>query len=164
MIHKLGHFGYSTDNHANTCTWYSSNFNFKATDILHKPGDPSAEILVFYHLDLGVEYSDHHCLLIAIHHDASKKGTIIHHSSFEVEDLDTLMMGHKWLVEKGHKQMWGIGRHVMGSQIFDYWYDSSGSILEHYTDSDVVNENTPTCRQAGTPAAIWGPPLPAKWE
>lgn len=163
MIHKLGHFGYATDNHANTCAWYSSNFNFKATDILHKPGDEAAEILVFYHLDLGAEYSDHHCLLIAIHH-GNQTETRIHHSSFEVEDLDTQMMGHQWLKEKGYRQMWGVGRHVMGSQIFDYWYDTSDFIVEHYADGDLVNEDVPTCRQAGTPAAIWGPPVPTKWD
>jgi len=165
MIHKLGHFGYATDNQAKTSAWYSDNFNFKATDILHKPGDPSAELLAFYHLDLGREYSDHHCLLIAGHHGPHQTGTEVHHSSYEVEDFDTQMMGHQWLIEKKYQQMWGVGRHVMGSQIFDYWFDTSGFIMEHYTDSDVVNEDTPTHRQENTPGAIWGPPLPtAKFE
>lgn len=40
--------------------------------------------------------------------------------------------------------MWGVRRHLLGSQIFDYWYDPSGFTIEHYTDGDVVNEdNTP---------------------
>lgn len=162
-IHKLGHFGYMTDNYTQTVTWYTSRFNFKATDIVYKPGAPDDELMSFFHLDLGLEYSDHHCLLIAGHHGEGK-GTKVHHSSFEVEDLDTQMMGHKWLEEKGYKLMWGVGRHIMGSQIFDYWWDTSGFVIEHYADGDVVNENTPTVRSAGTAAAIWGPPLPTKWD
>ncbi|KAF2102971.1 glyoxalase family protein [Rhizodiscina lignyota] len=162
-VHKIGHFGYMTDNYKDTCAWYGGHFNLKASDIVHRPGDESAELMCFFHLDLGAEYSDHHCLLVAGHH-GNGSGTRIHHSSFEVEDLDTQMMGHQWLAEKGYKPMWGVGRHVMGSQIFDYWYDTTGFIIEHYADGDVVNQDTPTCRSAGTPAAIWGPPLPVKWD
>lgn len=116
----------------------------------------------FFHLDLGADYSDHHCLLLAAHSGNSTK-TTVHHSSFEVEDLDTQMMGHQWLKEKGYRPMWGVGRHIMGSQIFDYWYDTTGFIIEHYADGDVVNEDTPICRSGGTAAAIWGPPLPNNW-
>ncbi|KAH8887259.1 glyoxalase family protein [Thozetella sp. PMI_491] len=162
-IHKLGHFGYITDNYAQTVAWYTSRFNFKATDIVHTPGASSDELMSFFHLDLGEEYSDHHCLLIA-KRPGSRRGTDVHHSSFEVEDLDTQMMGHQWLQEKGYKLMWGVGRHIMGSQIFDYWWDPTGFIIEHYADGDVVNKDTPTVRSAGTPAAIWGPPVPQKWD
>ncbi|SPO04333.1 related to 2,3-dihydroxybiphenyl-1,2-dioxygenase [Cephalotrichum gorgonifer] len=162
-IHKLGHFGYMTDNYTATCAWYSDHFNFKPTDIVHKPGDPSAELMSFFHLDLGAEYSDHHCLLVAAHH-GNGKGTVVHHSSFEVEDIDTQMMGHQWLHEKGYRAMWGVGRHIMGSQVFDYWYDPTGFVIEHYADGDVVNGDTPTIRSGGTAAAIWGPPMPTKWD
>lgn len=162
-IHKLGHFGYMTDNYKATCEWYTSRFNFKASDVVVKPGEPDHELMSFFHVDLGQDYSDHHCLLIAGHHGAGK-GTSVHHSSFEVEDLDTQMMGHEWLLEKKYKLMWGVGRHIMGSQIFDYWWDPSGFIIEHYADGDVVNEDTATVRSAGTAAAIWGPPMPTRWD
>jgi hypothetical protein len=91
-----------TDNYTESCVWYSSHFNFKPTDIVHKPDDPSAELMSFFHLDLGPDYSDHHCLLLAAHHGNST-GTSVHHSSFEVEDLDTQMMGHQWLSKKGYR-------------------------------------------------------------
>lgn len=162
-IHKLGHFGYMTNNYTKTCEWYTGRFNLKATDIVHRPGEPSNELMSFFHLDLGSEYSDHHCLLVA-NGSGDGKPTKVHHSSFEVEDLDTQMMGHQWLQEKGYKPKWGVGRHIMGSQIFDYWWDPTGFVIEHYADGDVVNEETPTIRSAGTPAAIWGPPLPVTWD
>lgn len=163
MVNKLGHFGYLTDNYKATCEWYSSRFNLKATDIVHVVDDPSAEFMTFFHLDLGKEYSDHHSLLIA-QREGGRTGTDVHHASFEVEDLDTQMMGHQWLEEKGYDLVWGVGRHIMGSQVFDYWKDSSGFIVEHYADSDVVNEDHPTQKVGGLAAAIWGPPIPKVWH
>jgi len=47
----------------------------------------------------------------------------VHHCSFEVNDFDTQTLGHDWLRSKNWTNCWGIGRHVLGSQIFDYWYD-----------------------------------------
>lgn len=100
-----------TDNYVDTVAWYTSRFNFKATDIVHEPDTPSDELMSFFHLDLGAEYSDHHCLLVAKRH-GSGQGTNVHHSSFEVDDLDTQMMGHQWLQKKGYRLMWGVGRHI----------------------------------------------------
>lgn len=90
MIHKLGHFGYETDNYEDTCSWYTKHFNFRPTDVLHAPGNETTDVGTFFRLDLGQEYVDHHCLLLVRGH---KAGTRIHHSSFEVEDLDTQFMG-----------------------------------------------------------------------
>jgi hypothetical protein len=56
----------------------------------------------------------------------------VHHSSFEVHDFDIQALGHQWLRDKNYDLVWGVGRHVMGSQIFDYWFDRSGFVLEHY--------------------------------
>lgn len=36
--------------------------------------------------------------------------------------MDTETLGHNWLAKKGWTNCWGVGRHVLGSQIFDYWY------------------------------------------
>ena len=35
--------------------------------------------------------------------------------------------------------MWGIGRHVLGSQVYDYWSDPWGRVHEHWADSDRLN-------------------------
>ncbi len=45
----------------------------------------------------------------------------VHHTSYETHDFDTQVLGHDWLRHKGYENCWGVGRHVMGSQIFDYW-------------------------------------------
>lgn len=46
----------------------------------------------------------------------------------------------------------------MGSQIFDYWYDPSRFMLEHYIDGDLVNDETPINRTKAGPGNlhVWG--------
>lgn len=34
--------------------------------------------------------------------------------------------------------MWGVSRYILGSEIFDYWWDTTGSMIEHYADGDLV--------------------------
>jgi hypothetical protein len=86
----------------------------------------------------------------------------IHHSSFEVQDLDMLMMGHEWLRQQHHNLLWGVGRHVLGSQIFDYWRDPAGHLVEHFSDGDLLQARHPTGFTANTADTLcqWGPPLP----
>ena len=54
-------------------------------------------------------------------------------------------------------------QHVLGSQVFDYWFDTSKFMVEHYADGDLVNRNTPVAKvQAGPEAlSVWGPPVPS---
>ncbi|KAK4893331.1 hypothetical protein LTR27_008225 [Elasticomyces elasticus] len=161
-VHKLGHFGYITAQYESTCDWYQKTFNFVPTDILWAPGNKQVDVATFFRLDQGKDYVDHHCLLVT-RAETSPAKTTVHHSSFEVEDLDTQMMGHQWLRRAGYELVWGIGRHVHGSQVFDYWYDSSHFIIEHYADGDVVNEEYETLKAEAGNMAVWGPPVPVIW-
>jgi hypothetical protein len=74
------------------------------------------DITAFLHLDRGEELVDHHTFFFF---EGPKSH--VHHSSFEVHDFDRQILGHDWLREKDYTNCWGVGRHVMGSQIFDYW-------------------------------------------
>lgn len=166
MVHKLGHYGFVSTAFEAEIDFYTSNFNFVPTDILHMPGNPDLDLLVFFHLDLGDEYSDHHTLFMQrASPDSSKprmSASRVHHCSFEVEDFDTQVLGHEWLASKGYNSVWGVGRHVFGSQIFDYWKDTSGFVVEHYADGDLVNKDAIAERQEAGPntLSIWGPPVP----
>ena len=85
-----------------------------------------------------------------------------HHASFEVDDFDSEMRGHLWLEKRGYSLAWGIGRHILGSQVFDYWFDNDGFVVEHYADGDLVNCHHKRERVPASPDAvsIWGPDLP----
>lgn len=139
--------------------FYTSNFNFVHSDILYHPDLTGVDVMTFMHLDRGKEYTDHHSFFLQ-RAPPRLRGTYIHHSSFEVADFDTQLIGHQWLAKKGWKSVWGVGRHILGSQIFDYWADPAGFKVEHYTDGDLVNADTPVRRHALGPLSVWGPELP----
>ena len=159
LVHKLGHFGYVFPDFDNELAWYTGNFNFVPSDILFHWDFENIDVMTFMHLDLGEEYSDHHCFFMQRAEPHVKKA-FCHHTSFEVADFDTQVLGHEWLANKGWHSVWGVGRHVLGSQIFDYWADPSGFKIEHYADGDVVNKHTRTGREVVGPFSVWGPEYP----
>jgi len=68
------------------------------------------------------------------------------HIAFEVQSMDDVFRGHFALKEaarngKRYAHAWGIGRHLQGSQVYDYWHDPWGHVHEHWCDGDQVNED-----------------------
>ncbi|KAI1084698.1 Glyoxalase/Bleomycin resistance protein/Dihydroxybiphenyl dioxygenase [Whalleya microplaca] len=159
LVHKLGHLGYVYRDFDNELQWYTSNFNFVPSNVLYHWEFSNIDVLTFLHLDLGKEYSDHHTLFLQRGPPELKK-SYMHHTSYEVADFDTQLIGHQWLAKRSWESVWGVGRHVLGSQIFDYWKDTSGFKIEHYADGDLVNEDTQMTREVVGPLSIWGPELP----
>ncbi|KAJ3460073.1 hypothetical protein MRS44_010940 [Fusarium solani] len=161
-VHKLGHYGFevNVDKIHEVFDWYSKTFNMKKTDTLFQPQSKKT-VMIFIHLDKGKEYVDHHNIFIAGSPEL-KEGIKAHHTSFEVDDVDSQVVGHHYLRRKGYINVFGVGRHVLGSQIFDYWFDSSGFIVEHYVDGDLVNEDSPHADEPAVAATVssWGPEIP----
>ena len=159
-VHKLGHYGYCVQNFQDQLEFYTHNFNIVPTDFLHVPTDDgkTKDVAVFMHVDRGEDPVDHHTLFMA-----TNPTTHVHHASFEVHDFDTQQLGHQWLAKQNYTSVWGVGRHVLGSQIFDYWWDTTGNMIEHYADGDLVNRDTPIgWRGAGDESlAVWGPEVPS---
>ena len=140
--------------------FYTSTFNINPTDLIYvEQGGQKTIVTTFAHLDLGDTHVDHHSFFLSANPESAR----VHHCSFEVHDYDTQQLGHQWLAQKGYESVWGVGRHVLGSQIFDYWWDTTGNMVEHYADGDLVNRNTPIGYvQAGKQSlAVWGPEVPA---
>jgi hypothetical protein len=162
-IHKLGHFGYICKELAQELEFYTSNFNFVHSDILRHDKLKNVDVVTFMHLDLGEEYGDHHVIFLTRAPPGTWK-THLHHTSYEISDLDTQLLGHQWLASQKWKSVWGVGRHIIGSQIFDYWLDSSRFRCEHYIDSDVVNSEYENRRGIAGPMFIWGPEMPGNFS
>lgn len=159
-VHKLGHYGYCVQNFDDQLHFYTRNFNLVPTDFLHVPidGGKTKDVAVFMHVDRGETPTDHHTLFMA-----TNPTTHVHHASFEVHDFDTQQLGHQWLAKQNYTSVWGVGRHILGSQIFDYWWDTTGNMIEHYADGDLVNRDTPIgWMGAGDESlAVWGPEVPS---
>ncbi|KAH7024518.1 Glyoxalase/Bleomycin resistance protein/Dihydroxybiphenyl dioxygenase [Microdochium trichocladiopsis] len=187
LVHKLGHFGYVFPDFDAELAWYTGNFNFVPSDVLHHWDFANIDVMAFMHLDHldhkdqqrqqqqqqpgagkgEIEsaedeswWSDHHCFFLQRAEPHVTKA-FCHHTSFEVSDVDTQLVGHEYLASKGWHSVWGVGRHVLGSQIFDYWADPSGFKIEHYADGDLVGKGTPTKREVVGPFAVWGPEMPS---
>ncbi len=132
-VKRLGHLVVRVADFQISVEWYKSRFGFLSSDEVYI-GDPENVIAAFMRCDRGAEYTDHHtfvCLGIG------EPG--FDHAAFEVEDIDAVMAGHDHLVQAGDGHHAGIGRHVLGSQIFDYWRDPWGHVVEHFTDGDLLN-------------------------
>jgi hypothetical protein len=78
-----------------------------------------------------------------------------------VADLDALAAGGEHLNELGHQRSWGIGRHIQGSQLFDYWRDPDGFLVEHFTDGDMFDDTIEPGWAPFTASGLaqWGPPV-----
>ncbi len=156
-IIRLGHCALNVPDTMGEIAWVTKNFGMLVSDYLTDP-ETKQPIAAFLRMDRGSEATDHHSIAIF----PSEK-TNIHHCSFEIEDLDALYLGNAHLLQNGHQHHWGIGRHVLGSQLFDYWFDPDGNRIEHYTDGDVMDvTHVPGYVEATEESlSAWAPPLPA---
>lgn len=161
-VHRWGHYGVTYDpinvGYEAMFDWYTQVIGLATSDLVHRDGRP---ITCFFHIDRKQEYSEHHAFFFKPCKPGQEPN--VAHSAFEVHDFDIQMLGHNYLESKGYEICWGVGRHVLGSQVFDYWFDTSGFMVEHYADGDLVNGDTPVATVQAGPAAlsIWGPPVPA---
>lgn len=155
---RLGHIVLEAADFQATCGWYTQHFGFIPSDVQVLPD--GAPAVVFMRLDLGDTPADHHTLAMA-------QGFMpaYSHSAYELVDADAVGMGQRVMRERGWHHAWGIGRHILGSQIFDYWSDPWGSKHEHYCDGDVFTADAPmgvhpVSREG---MAQWGQAMPASF-
>lgn len=153
---RLGHVVLNVSDFRASERWYKDRFGFITSDEIQV--SPKFALGAFLRCDRGEIPTDHHTLFLA----QSPKGPGFNHAAFEVADLDDLMLGHQRLKETGRQAEWGVGRHILGSQVFDYWRDPWGHTLEHWTDGDLF-----TASDAPGVATLqdllgvqWGPPAP----
>ena len=121
-------------------------------------GPPPQRLGAFMRCDRGDKPADHHTLFLA-----QLPGPLgLLHAAFEVANLDDLMLGHQHLKAKKREAAWGVGRHIMGSQVFDYWKDPFGNELEHWTDGDLFTAADPPQKMpmSALLAVQWGSPHP----
>ena len=154
-VTKLGHLVLVSPSFPRKVQWYMGMFGFIPSDVLCLPdGTPAG---AFLRLDRGATPTDHHTLFVVIGPDAG-----IDHAAFEVIDLDAVEMGQQVLKAAGYRHAWGVGRHLLGSQIFDYWRDPWGLKHEHYADGDLFDASRPPAYHTLDRAGLyqWGPDLP----
>jgi hypothetical protein len=133
-VKRIGHGVMMTPKFHETVTWFRDTLGFVCSDDVY--ADEKENLIgSFNRCDRGDTYVDHHVFFCLNH---PKTG--LNHLSFEVQDIDDVCVGHDYLQHSGkYEHMWGIGRHVLGSQVYDYWSDPWGRVHEHWADSDRLN-------------------------
>ena len=143
-------------NFEKTLAWYRETLGFRCSDEVYL-GEKSNVVGSFNRLDRGEDYVDHHAFFCI---RGEKSG--LNHLSFEAADIDDVMVGHEHLEARGYRHIWGIGRHLIGSQLFDYWADPWGRVHEHGPIRTCSTAQTPpnfVDRNAGLNGP-WGQPIP----
>ena len=161
QVKRIGHAVFSTPDVRPSVAWVHRHLGFAPSEEVHAEDDREDILACFVHADRGAEYVDHHVMMFGKH-----DRTGLNHVSFEVQDIDDLWSGHEYLAQQGHRHCWGIGRHLLGSQIFDYWNDPWGRLHEHWTDSDLVNDRHEyrlLPRSEGL-RSQWGPQAPQEFR
>ena len=132
-IHRMGHFVIVTPQCNATVRWFRETLGMIGTDDFYR-GTQDNLVASFNRCDRGDDYADHHTVYCR-----QSERTGIHHLSYEATDLDDVFLGHDHMVERGHRHVWGVSRHLYGSQVTDYWADPTGALYEFWTDTDRFN-------------------------
>lgn len=155
-VRRIGHAVLKVRDFRVSEKWYKERFGFLTSDEVEAAKD--VPLGAFMRCDRGDKPADHHTIFLA-----QLPGEIgLLHAAFEVANFDDLMLGHQHLKAKKRQPAWGVGRHIMGSQVFDYWKDPFGNELEHWTDGDLFTAADPPQKQpmSALLAVQWGAPHP----
>ncbi|BBZ39917.1 VOC family protein [Mycobacterium conspicuum] len=155
-IQRLGHLVVESTKYRETLNWYLDNLGMIVSDFLFFPGQRRrGPTMSFIRCDRGSTPTDHHTLAIAL-----GPANRYVHSAYQVCDLDALAAGGEYLRDRGYFRSWGIGRHIQGSQIFDYWRDPDSFLVEHFADGDMFDNTVEPGWAPFTASGLaqWGPP------
>ncbi|MEU0504339.1 2,3-dihydroxybiphenyl 1,2-dioxygenase [Nocardia sp. NPDC005998] len=134
-IQRLGHVVWQTTKYLESLNWFLDHLGLIVSDFHFFPGQRErGPIMSFNRCDRGATPADHHTLALAL-----GPANRYVHSAYQVCDLDAMAAGGQYLAEHGYRRSWGIGRHIQGSQIFDYWRDPDSFLVEHFTDGDMFD-------------------------
>ena len=125
-VKRIGHFVVHSPQFEKTLGWYRDMVGLRASDEVYID-DKSHIVGSFNRLDRGDDFVDHHAFFCI---RSDKAG--LNHLSYEAADIDDIMIGHEHMVSKGYEHFWGIGRHSLGSQVFDYWGDPPPEKFMHH--------------------------------
>jgi catechol 2,3-dioxygenase-like lactoylglutathione lyase family enzyme len=160
-IERLGHLVLGSTRFRAALDWYLDTLGLIVSDFLYLDGQRDrGPAMAFIRCDLGSVPADHHTLAMLL-----QPRTEYVHSAYQLTDLDEVAASGEYLRERGYRHAWGLGRHIQGSQIFDYWRDTDKLMFEHYADGDVFDS---TAEPGWAPLSVsglaqWGPRATAEF-
>ena len=161
QIQRLGHVVLGTTRFGAALDWYLDTLGLIVSDFLYLDGQRDrGPAMAFIRCDLGSVPADHHTLAMVL-----QPRTEYVHSAYQLTDLDEVAASGDYLRERGYRHAWGLGRHIQGSQIFDYWRDPDRLMFEHYTDGDMFDAAMEPgwAPLSASGLAQWGPKATAEF-
>ncbi len=152
---RLGHFVLGTPHFKEATAFFFDGLGFKVSDQILNG------VATFGRIE-----QDHHNLLIQ-----PGPTSYINHYAIEMDDIDAIgKAGQAVVTERDDANVVGVGRHFLGSNVFWYLTDPSGTMFEFFSDIDQIVDDEAWerdhCRRdwAGSdgpaPVSVWGPKEP----
>jgi catechol 2,3-dioxygenase-like lactoylglutathione lyase family enzyme len=152
---RLGHVVLGTPRFAEATAFYIDGLGFKVSDQFLNG------VATFGRIE-----TDHHNLLIQ-----PAPTSYINHYALEMDDIDAIgKAGQAVMAERPDANVVGVGRHFLGSNVFWYLTDPSGTMFELFSDIDQIIDDEAWerdhCKRdwlgsdGPAPIAVWGPPEP----
>jgi catechol-2,3-dioxygenase len=137
---SLNHVVLFTSNRPAMEQFYGGTLGFKLSDTL-------ADFMTFWRCN-----ANHHSIALATAR-GDQRG--LNHVAFDVRDWQDLMRAVFFMGERGVKRMWGPGRHLAGNNLFSYYFDPEGNVVEYTTEVEQITSDdyVPPVR----------PPIPDQW-
>ncbi|MBX4926429.1 VOC family protein [Rhizobium binae] len=139
---RLAHVNINSSDIEALTAFYRSALGFRLTD--------RSKMMAFLCCN-----SDHHSVVLA---DADVNG--LNHIAFQMPDLESVMRGSGRVKDAGYPIGWGVGRHGPGDNVFAYFVDPTGVVIEYTAEVLQVDENY---RFRGPSEWVWPPGRTDHW-
>ena len=139
---RLSHVNINSTDTDAARAWYEAVLGFRMTD--------RSKMMAFVRCN-----SDHHCIVIA---DAPVDG--LNHVAFLLPDTEGVMRASGRMVDHGFPIGWGVGRHGPGDNVFAYFVDPFGIVVEHTAEVLQVDDGY---RVGGPGDWTWPPGRTDQW-
>ncbi|MGA7807052.1 VOC family protein [Bradyrhizobium sp.] len=139
---RLAHVNLNSVDADATAAFYEKALGFRLTD--------RTRMMAFVRCN-----SDHHAVVIA---DASVNG--LNHVAFLMPDLEQVMRGSGRMIDAGFPIAWGVGRHGPGDNVFAYFIDPAGFVIEYTAEVLQVDDDY---KFRGPEQWVWPPGRTDQW-
>ncbi|MVA59351.1 glyoxalase [Agrobacterium vitis] len=134
QVQRLAHLNINSNQIEALSSFYQDVFGFQLTD--------RSKMMAFLRCN-----DDHHAVVLA---EAPVNG--LNHIAFLMPDLESVMRGSGRVVDHGVPIGWGVGRHGPGDNVFAYFVDPTGVVVEYTAEVLQVDD---TYRVKGPDEWVW---------
>lgn len=144
---RVGHVVFGSTDVAGSIAFYRDGLGFKASDVI------DGGVGAFLRCS-----TDHHNLLLM-----PAPVPCLNHYAVEMDDVDAIgLAGMRVVSERPGSSVYGVGRHVLGANLFWYLLDPQGGMFELFADMDQITDDEAWARDELR--EDWDPFTIASWE